>query len=403
MIAYLARERTNLVTATMKQIETAALRTSEFPVSEVWAYLNHASVGPLPNRTINALDEINRAFTVPQIWEAGNRGGALCDVRCGIARIAGGAEERVAIVASAAHGISVCASGIDWRDGDDVIIPHAEYPSLAIPFLAQSERGVRVRWAAKTADARTDLNAIEAAITPHTRAVAISHVEFADGFRNDLKTLGALCRDRGLLLIVDATQSLGAVPLDVDGWGVHAAVAHGYKWLHAGFGIGVAVFSAEGMERIRPTHGGSASVCENPYVPEPRLSWSPTAARFEPGGQPFSLVSGLRASLSLIEEVGQLRILPHALQLIDRLVAGVTAKGYQISSSLDRRHRSQFVAITAGSADADLIAHVALSEAGVVTAMRSRGIRVAPSFYNDASDIERLIEALPERPVSHSD
>jgi selenocysteine lyase/cysteine desulfurase len=369
-------------------------------MTEMWAYLNHASVGPLPQRTVRALDEANRLFAIPQLWEAGDRGGPLCDVREAVARLSGGAAERVAIVASAAHGISICANGIDWRDGDEVVIPHSEYPSLAIPFLALADRGVRVHWARKNATGRTDLNAIEAAITPRTRAVALSHVEFADGYHNDLRALGSLCRDHGLLLIVDATQSLGAVPLDVDGWGVHAAVAHGYKWLHAGFGIGVAAFSAEGMERIRPTHGGSASVCENPYVDEPRVTWHPTAQRFEPGGQPFTLISGLRGSLSLIDEVGFERILPHTLTLIDQLVAGVTEKGYAVSSSLEPDRRSQIVAVTAGNPDADLRAHVALSEAGVVTALRSRGIRVAPTFYNDANDIDRLIEALPEQAVS---
>lgn len=389
------------MTASATQIDTATLRASEFPMTDIWAYLNHATVGPLPQRTIQVLDAFNRTFAVPHIWEAGDRGAALCDVRSRIARIAGGEAERVAIVASAAHGISICAAGIDWRDGDEVVIPHSEYPSLAIPFLAQADRGVHVRWAPKTTDGRTDLNAIEAAITPRTRAVAISQVEFADGFRNDVQALGSLCRDRGLLLIVDATQSLGAVPIDVEGWGIHAAVAHGYKWLHAGFGIGVAVFSAEGMERIRPTHGGSASVCENPYVAEPRVTWHPTAQRFEPGGQPFSLISGLQSSLSLIDEVGHERILPHALRLIDLLVTGVTARGYLISSSLDPQHRSQIVAVTSGSPDGDLRAHVALSEAGVVTVIRSSGLRVAPNFYNDAGDIERLIEALPDIPVSH--
>jgi selenocysteine lyase/cysteine desulfurase len=381
-------------------IDTTALRASEFPVTGIWAYLNHATTGPLPQRTIRALDDINRAFAMPHIWEVGDRGAPLCAVREGIARIAGGQPERVAIVSSAAHGLSICAAGVDWRNGDEVVIPQSEYPSLAMPFLAQADRGLRVRWAPKAAAGRTDLNAIEATITPRTRAIAISHVEFADGHRNDLAALGALCRDRGLLLFVDATQSLGAVPIDVDGWGIHAAVAHGYKWLHAGFGIGVAAFSAEGMVRVTPTHGGSASVCENPYVAEPRLSWHPTAQRFEPGGQPFTLISGLLASLSLLEEVGADRILPHALRLLDQLVDGVTAKGYTIASSLEPAHRSQFLALTSGSADGDLRAHVALSEAGVVTVIRSRGIRVAPSFYNDADDIERLIDALPPLPAS---
>jgi selenocysteine lyase/cysteine desulfurase len=301
-------------------------------------------------------------------------------------------------VSSAGHGVSICATGIDWRDGDEVVIPQSEYPSLAIPFLAQERCGVRVRWAARTADGRTDPDAIEAAITPRSRAVAISHVEYADGFRNDLESLGALCRTRGLLLIVDATQSLGAVPLDVDGWGVHAAVAHGYKWLHAGFGIGVAVFSEEGLTRISPTHGGSSSVYDNPYVAEPALTWHPTAQRFETGAQPFSLATGLATSLTLIQEVGHERILPHALSLIDSLVVGATEKGYRISSSLEPGDRSQIVAITTGSSTADMRAEVALSEAGVVTALRPRGIRVAPTFYNDASDIERLVDALPPFP-----
>ena len=86
---------------------------------------------------------------------------------------------------------------------------------------------------------------------------------------------------------------------------------------------------------------------------------------------------------------------------LPELAEGVSEKGYRVNSSLDHDRRSQILALTTGSPDADLRAHVALSEVGVVTAMRSRGIRVAPSFYNDVSDIERLIEALPEYPVSH--
>jgi selenocysteine lyase/cysteine desulfurase len=228
-----------------------------------------------------------------------------------------------------------------------------------------------------------------------TRAVAISHVEYADGYRNDLRQLAALCRERDALLIVDATQSMGAVPLDVDGWGVHAVVAHGYKWLHAGFGVGVMALSEEGLARIRPTHAGGRSVCRNPYVDEPVLEWQPDASRFITGEPPHTLLAGLAASLTLVNEVGHANVLPHAQALLDQLAAGVGAKGYTVASDLTPERRSTIVAITAGSVEADTRAHVALSEAGVVTALRPRGIRVAPSFYNDASDIARLVEALP--------
>jgi selenocysteine lyase/cysteine desulfurase len=383
------------MTITHVAIDTARMRAEEFPLSREWAYLNHASVGPLPQRTLRALDEVNRLFARPHVWEAGDRGQPACAVRAAIAGITGAQAQRVAFVASLAHGISICAAGIDAKPGDNVVIPQSEYPSLALPFLAQEPRGLQVRWAPKSPEGRTDLDAIARAIDGRTRAVALSHVEFADGFRNDLAALGQLCRDRDLLLIVDATQSLGAIRLDVDGWGVHAAVAHGYKWLHAGFGVGVAVFSEEGLERIRPTHAGSSSVCDNPYVPEPVLTWQPTAERFETGGLPYTLIHGMQASLTLIDEVGVDSILPHAEQLVDRLNDGLAGTGYTVASSLIPAERSQIVAISSGNRERDTRVQVQLAEAGVVTALRPRGIRVAATFYNDAGDIDRLLDALP--------
>jgi cysteine desulfurase/selenocysteine lyase len=378
-------------------IDTARLRDEEFPLTRTWAYLNHASVGPFPQRTVRALDEINRAFTAPNVWEAENRGAQQEYVRTAIAGLAGAQPERVAITSSLAHGISIAAAGIQCSDGDEVIVPHSEYPSLALPFLAQEARGLRVRWVPKNADGRTDLNAIEAAINERTRAVALSHVEFADGFRNDLQTLGALCRAREVLLIVDATQSLGAVEIDVDGWGVHCIAAHGYKWVHAGFGIGLAVFSEEGIERIRPTHAGSQSICVDGFVPEQQLVWQPGARRYETGSQPYTLVAGLAASLTLIDEVGMPNILPHTLRLLDRLKRGVEERGYDVVSSWEPSERSQIVAISGGSREADERLNVTLTEAGVATALRPKGLRVAPSFYSDESDIDRLVDALPPR------
>jgi selenocysteine lyase/cysteine desulfurase len=200
-----------------------------------------------------------------------------------------------------------------------------------------------------------------------------------------------------LLLIVDATQSLGAVPINVDGWGVHVIAAHGYKWVHAGFGIGLAVFSEEGIERIRPTHAGGQSICVDGFVPEQQLVWQPGARRFETGSQPYTLIAGLATSLTLVEEVGVENVMPHAQRLLDRLKPGVEERGYEVVSSWDPAERSQIVAISSGSRETDERVQVTLTEAGVVTALRPRGIRVAPTFYSDESDIDRLIDALPPR------
>lgn len=378
-------------------IENAHLRREEFPLTATTAYLNHASIGPFPQRTISALDAMNRAFGEPHILERSGQLSALDGVRAAVARLCGAAPERVAFTGSLGHGISIAAAGLSAASGDEVIVPHAEYPSLALPFLAQEQRGLRVVWAPKNADGRTDLDAIAGRITTRTRAIALSHVEFADGFRNDLRALASLCRERDIVLVVDATQSLGAVPIDVDGWGVHAIAAHGYKWVHAGFGIGVLVLSEEGLERIRPTHAGSQSISGDAFVDEQTLVWKQSAGRFETGSQPFTLLAGLGASISLLEEVGTQRILPHALELLDAVKVGAEELGYTVASSWAPEERSQIIALTTGSREADERVQQALSDAGVATALRPKGVRIAPTFYNDMSDVARLLEALPRR------
>lgn len=379
----------------MTLIENRELRETEFPLALDVAYFNHAATAPFPQRTVAALDAANRAFARPYEFADPVKADPTALARAAVARIAGSQPERVAFVASLAHGINLCAAGIEAQPGDEVIIPHNEYPSLALPFIAQERRGLGVRWARRDADGRTDFEHIQSLVTEKTRAIALSHVEFADGWQNDLQAMGEFAAAQGLLLIVDVTQSLAAMPMHLDDWGVHAAVSHGYKWLHAGFGIGVAIFTEEGMARIQPTHAGSRSISGDPFVAEQVLQYHDTAQRFETGGLPVTLISGLAASLSLIEEVGVDAIHAHTVELIDHIAAGAAQRGWHVASRLADGVRSSILAITSGDAEQDAAAQVALEQAGVITVVRPRGIRIAPTFYNNMEDVERLLAALP--------
>ncbi len=379
----------------MTLLDNAELRVTEFPLSADVAYFNHAANAPYPQRTVAALDAANRAFAAPHRAPAADAVDPISSARAAVARIAGSAPERVAFVASLAHGISICAAGMAIEPGDEVIIPHAEYPSLALPFLAQQPRGLAVRWARRDSEGRTDLEHMQSLVTERTKAIALSHVEFADGWQNNLEALGEFAQSSGLLLIVDATQSLAAMPMRLDDWGVHAAVAHGYKWLHAGYGIGVAIFSEEGLARIQPTHAGGQSITSAGFVDEQTLVFHENARRFETGGLPFTLISGMAASLTLIEEIGVDAIHAHALALIDQIAAGAAERGWTVVTSLKDGDRSSILAITSGDHDQNVAAQVALEEAGVITVLRPRGIRIAPTFYNNMDDVDRLLAALP--------
>src|SRR6185312_13384515 len=219
-------------------IDMATLR-ADFPVTEKWAYLNHASIGPFSRRTTAAVDSVVHGFSSPEEMDSAGREAASGLARENVASLVGGDPDRVAFVASLADAISLATAGIDWKDGDNILLPREEFPSNVYPVLNLKRRGVDVRFVDKGEDGFTSIDRIEAAIDGRTRALVISHVEFMTGFRNDLQAIGKLCQARDVLSIVDGTQSIGPLPIDADANGIDFVAAHTYKWLMAGFGLGV--------------------------------------------------------------------------------------------------------------------------------------------------------------------
>jgi cysteine desulfurase / selenocysteine lyase len=368
---------------------------AEFPMTGKWTYLNHAAWGPFPTRTVTAIEGYARGWASPADFSANTDGDVVQDVREGIAELAGGDPSMVAFVSSLAEGMNLLLNGIDWKPGDNLIVPEKEFPSVVYPALNLNYRGAKVKFVEKDADGRTDYSNIEAAIDDRTRAVAISHVEFADGYRNDLYVLGEMCKSRGIELFVDATQSLGAQPIDLDNTGVTAVSAHSYKWLLSSFGIAPVVFAKGAIERIRPTYAGRNSVVSDWEDSGFNLEFKPDAGRYQTGGMNIMGLTALRSSLTLVREVGPENSAAHTNALIDRLVAGVGDSGYHVVSSLDPTYRSQIVTISTGDLERDNEITDELVARNVSVTMRPKGIRISPYFYNTEEDIDRLLEALP--------
>jgi selenocysteine lyase/cysteine desulfurase len=368
---------------------------AEFPITNEWTYINHATWGPYPARTVEAIKAYADGWANPPTYNSTHDNQRVVnELRQRIAGLVNGKPEMVAFTASLAEGMNIMLNGIEWIAGDNVIVPVEEFPSVAFPALNLERKGVEVRWAAKSSELRTDLSKIEALMDARTRAVAISHVEWADGFRNDLQALGALCRGRDIELFVDVTQSLGAQPIDVTNWGVSGVAAHGYKWLLSSFGTGVMVFNEDAFQRITPTYAGRMSVKNEGKL---TLDWKDTAERFQTGGFNMPTITAMHASLSLVSEVGPERSAAHTATLVDRLAEGLTQMGYEIVSDLSPEHRSQIISLTSGDLERDKRLVAELEERKVSVVMRARGVRISPYFYNTEVDIDRLLEALPPR------
>jgi cysteine desulfurase / selenocysteine lyase len=378
--------------------ELEELRRTEFPVSQRLAYLDHAAVSPLPVRTAQLLDERIAALQDPSL-EQGHRERYAAEAQERLGRLLNVPPKQIALLTNLGEAMATVANGLDLRPGDEIVIPEKEFSSLVYPWLLQERRGAKVVWVPKPG-ASTDLDRIEAALTPRTRVVALSHVEFLNGYRHDMLALGALCRARDVLLAVDVTQSLGVLPVDVAAWGADVAAAHGYKWLMAFHGIAALSVSERAMEQIAPTVPGRSSVTGGFASLEFALDWHPDARRYQSGGPNWTGAAAVARSLSLTEEIGIELAGRQARSVIDRVFDGLAGLPVAITSDPRPEHRSSIMAFTFGSRERDEAFQKQAKKQGVYAGLRNLGVRVAAHYWNSAADADRLLDAVAEAAAS---
>ncbi len=252
------------------------------------------------------------------------------------------------------YGMNVVAHGIEWRAGDNAVIPDRDYPSLMYTWHHLREKGVDVRFVPFTGVGPT-VDEIMAATDAHTRAVAFSAIRWDTGWKVDLESLGAHCARAGILLAVDGVQLVGAQPVDVAACRISALSTHGYKWLMANFGAGALYVAPDAVDRIQPTFTGNASVEGVPQSFDGPLPWATGAGRYTlSGGVNRYGYAAMDAGIALIEELGIEAVAAHDLALAAHLRKGLAAKtGITVVSSDDPAHASAVVVFTLGATERD--------------------------------------------------
>ncbi len=370
-------------------IDWEAVRAAEFPVARRWAFFDHAAVAPLPRRSGDAL----RAWITRQeedgvvAWPDNDR--RVEEIRDLAARLIHAHRDEVAFVASTTHGIGLIAEGFPWREGDTVVTAADEYPSNLFPWMNLADRGVSVRQVA-TRDGRIRVDDLAAAIDSSTRMLAISHVEFATGFRNDLDALGALCRDRGIAFFVDAIQGLGPHRIDVSRTPIDFLAADGHKWLLGPEGAGILYVRREWIDRLRTIGVGWHSVVGSYNAPVPELQLRPDARRWEGGSYNLAGIVALGASIELLLEWGLDAVSSRILDRADAVRELAVSAGWTIHGSPRSEDRSAIVVLERPGVDPAAAAAALRRDHGVVAACRRGRLRISAHVYNNASDLERL-------------
>ena len=367
---------------------------SEFPVTETYIYMNHAGVAPLSRPVRDAMTGFLEDATVngavnAKLWE--NAAEACRDVA---AQLINADATEIAFMKNTTQGILIAANGIDWRAGDNVVTTAVEFPANVYPWWSLKERyGVQTRMVPERVG-RIHIEDVAAAIDERTRVVTISHVEFASGFRNDIQALGEICRERDIWFVVDAIQSLGAIEVDVKSCNVDILAADGHKWLLAPEGAAIFYCADEKQERLINTNVGWASVVNPRDFLNYDLTQKSDATRFEEGSYNSVGLYGLKAAIELLLDIGISTIEAHILELTEHLMAGLKAKGYRVVTPRADSERAGIVIFESNQHTPTEIYEMLHAE-NIITAERGSGVRVSPHFYNTTSEIERLLEVLP--------
>lgn len=366
-----------------------------FPVTQRAVYLNHAAISPPAIRTIQAVeaqlkDVHENGSANFRSWLAVKEG-----ARQLLAKLLGARPEQVAFVRNTSDALSTVANGLNWRAGDNIVTFRREFPSNIYPWLrVRDVFGVEVRMCDER-DGRIEFSDIAGLIDGNTRIVAISQVQYASGFRMDLKRLGQLARQHDALFVVDVIQALGVVPTDVEAEYIDVAAGAGHKWLLTPEGVGYLYLSDRARERIQPTLVGWVSVPDPDDYLNFDQGWNRGALAWETGTAPMSLIHGLKASLELLSGLGVEKVANYLEELTDYLCERLEGKAYEIVSSRAPGEKSQIVCIRHRSGLSAMALYAQLMQRKIVTAPRNDRLRISPHLYNTSQEIDELIKALP--------
>lgn len=375
--------------------------SAEFPQQPDLLYLNHAAVAPWPQRTGDAIS----AFAAENVREGAtgyprwNEQMASLRER-GRSLLNAPAAADIALLKNTSEGLSVVAGGLPWQRGDRIVGIADEFPSNRIVWEALRPQGVEFIAVDIHADDDPE-SALLDACDDNTRLLAVSSVHYASGLRLDLARLAQGCREHGILICVDAIQSLGAAAMDVQALQLDFVIADGHKWLLGPEGM--ALFYCRPALRDQLTLHQFGWFMVEHHMDFAHHDWQPAASarRFECGSPNMLGIHGLNASLGLLLEIGMDEV-ERALLARTRHLMEIIAQSPELRL-LSNSSEGRFLGITSlapANGDADGLFHH-LWQNQVVCARRGDGVRLSPHFYTPYEVLDQVLQLACEFDGEH--
>lgn len=381
---------------TTSGLRTAAARAALLPRDRFDGLTHRAYLytGAHAPALVAATSAMVRAHRAQSLGPAGRVElfGMEADARAKVARLVGRATGDVAFLGDVSTAWSGIAAGLEWQPGDNVVLNEFEHPAVLYPFLRLKRRGLEVRIVARDESWSMSADAIAAACDERTRAIAISHVGYVTGLRHDTAALAAIADRFGVPLLLDASHSLGVVPVDAADCAI--VVCASYKWLLGPYGVGIVVWNRDRLPGFEPGVVGWRST-EDIFTGDrfERVSLSADARRFQVGAPSLAGIAGLSAALDELTALPADAVEEHALALSGLAIERLGDVGVEVVTPVDPRRRAGNVTFL--HPDGERVADE-LAAVGVPVWGGDGRVRASFHVFNDETAVEALVTAVTE-------
>ena len=366
---------------------------AEFPVTKRMLYLDSAHQTPLATSVRAALQDFlaegNETAGPKPVWLR-----RVEQTRAKVAALFNADASEIAFTKNTSEGLNIAANAVPLKAGDNVLLIEGDHPNNAYAWLNLQRKGVEVRFVKLNEDI-ADAETFASHVDDRTRAISLSHITFHAGQRHDVASIGKLCKDRGLYLVVDAMQSVGVVPIDVKAMNISVLAAGTHKGMLVPQGLGV-LYVRDGLDELQPAYLAMCSMSNPPadYIARPDdMVVRKDAARFEMGNLNLPDIQALDAAIDLINKVGVDNVEKHVQSLGDHLIEHLDRLKVRLVGPRTRKDRAHIYVLDLPVAEWSEY----FAQNQVRVSPERDGIRISFAMFNTIEDVDRLADIIRRR------
>jgi selenocysteine lyase/cysteine desulfurase len=375
----------------MKKVELNKARKLFPYVKKGVVYFNHASTGAMSIRVKESIQELLYLKSEGKIDDYKELLRRADESKQLLGKLLNTNADRIAFTSNTSSGLNILAQGIRWKKGDRIILGDVEFPANVYPFMNLKDIGVEIDFV-KSENGIVNAENLIHAITPKTKLISVSYVQFLSGYRIELEKLGSTCKEKGIILSIDATQGLGALTLDVQKCNIDFISCGTQKWMLGLQGMAFIYISEELQGKLKTASVGWLSV-ENAWdLIDYDFTLKKTANRYQPGTLNTFGVYAINASLKMFDEFGfsniEEQVLSNSEYLIEQLIdTGNTP----LLKNFSKKNLAGIISFKREDAE-DIFNY--LQTKNIVIAVREGIVRLSPHFYNTKDEIDKVVAEL---------